>query len=108
MSGLHREPPLWSLRSLRGGSRKVCIFQWPQVCIFRWPLTMEHAFHFHGRRLRVRPALGMVEAFQEQDRSLLVTNTKLGTEISNPQIDGLLKGSLKRRCRIRAAGCSPR
>ena len=39
MSGFHREPPLRSLRSLRDGSRKVCIFQWPEVCTFQWPLT---------------------------------------------------------------------
>ena len=65
---------------------------------------MEHAFHFHGRRLRVRPALGMVEAFQKQDRSLLVNSTRLGTEINNPQIDSLLRGILKRRWRVRAAG----
>ena len=28
------------LRSLRGGSRKVCIFQWPEVRHFQWPLTL--------------------------------------------------------------------
>ncbi len=65
---------------------------------------MEYAFHFHGRRLRVRPAPGMVEAFHKQGRSLPVNNTRLATEIGNPQIDRLLKGVLKRRCRIRATG----
>ena len=74
---------------------------------------MEHAFHFHGCRLRVRPALGMVEAFHKQDRSLLVNNTRLGIEIGNPQDQQSSsrqspEGILKRRWRIRAAGRSPR
>ena len=47
MSRLHREPPL---RSLRGGSRKVCIFKWPEVCIFRWPLTVNRRGSAAGLR----------------------------------------------------------